>query len=428
MKTLLLSKDFHDILNEIEHSSDHYLITGRAGTGKSTLLQLFKQTTHKKVVLLAPTGVAALNIRGQTIHSFFGFPPRILNASEIKRKSNYGIFLNIDTIVIDEVSMVRSDILDNIDVSLRVQRGNPMPFGGVQMIFFGDLFQLPPVVASQFEKQYFSTVYESAYFFSAKIWQEKQPIVLELRHIYRQEERIFIDLLDKIRTGTMEFDDFQLINERFIPIQNSEEFFITLCSRNDIARHINEEKLNELRSVAHQFQAKIEGEFSPQLFPTDFVLSLKVGAQVMFVKNDPLKRFVNGSLGTVSKIFDDKVYVTLHHGSETEIIVESAEWEYIKYDYSDKNPKEINVKVLGVFSQLPLKLAWAITIHKSQGKTFDSVLINMGKGAFESGQAYVALSRCRTLDGVFLQSPLQQKDIIVDNRIVEYYENLKYIN
>ncbi|MEZ4912037.1 MAG: AAA family ATPase [Saprospiraceae bacterium] len=432
MKLLRLNNDFNDILHELEYTFDNYFITGRAGTGKSTLLQLFRQTTHKRVVVLAPTGIAALNVRGQTIHSFFSFPPRIINKSEIKRSPNFHLFKNIDAIVIDEISMVRADIIDHIHQSLVLNRQNNSLFGGIQMIFFGDLYQLPPVVSGVFEKQYFRTVYHSPYFFSAKIFEQIDLKFIELNKVYRQEEKDFIQLLDKIRTGNMDEDDFWYLNERFCAPENEDDhLLITLSSRNDIASTINKNKLESLPHPVVLFQAKIQGEFSPQLFPTDYSLHLKIGAQVMFVRNDPFRRYVNGTIGIVKRIDEGKVYVVVvhdHTGVENEIEVEPADWDILKYEFNSVTPKEINIKTLGTFTQLPLKLAWAITIHKSQGKTFDKIMIDLGSGAFETGQTYVALSRCRTLNGVYLRNPIKYKDIIVDPRIQSYYNGLKYLN
>lgn len=431
MKLLRLNADFNDILHELEYSQDNYFITGRAGTGKSTLLQLFRQTTHKRVAVLAPTGIAALNVRGQTIHSFFGFPPRIINASEIKKRPNFRLYQNVDAIVIDEISMVRADIIDHIHRFLVLNRQNNALFGGVQMIFFGDLYQLPPVVAGVFEKDYFQSVYPSPYFFSAKIFDHLNLKLIELRKVYRQEERDFIQLLDKIRTGTMDEEDFHYINERFCPPEDDDDqLLITLSTRNDIAANINKHKLEQLPNPISIHQATIQGEFSPQLFPTEYQLQLKIGAQVMFVRNDTFRRYVNGTIGIIQSIENGKVFVQIHDSNNTESVieVETADWEILKYEVNPAMPKEIQIKTLGIFTQLPLKLAWAITIHKSQGKTFDRIMIDLGYGAFETGQTYVALSRCRTLEGVFLKQPIRFRDIIVDPRIQSYYSTLKYLN
>jgi ATP-dependent exoDNAse (exonuclease V) alpha subunit len=427
---IALTPEFSGILDQLEYTSDHLFVTGRAGTGKSTLLQVFRSTTKKRVVVLAPTGIAALNVRGQTIHSFFGFPPRLLNKNEIEKRKNFKIFQNLDMIIIDEISMVRADMIDNIDWFLRVNRGINQAFGGVQMIFFGDLFQLPPVVATPFEKQYFQTTYETPYFFSAHIMQDITFKMVELNQIFRQEERSFINLLDNIRLNSLDYEDFMFLNERHLPLPNEKEFYITLCSRNDIANRINDQELKDISMPSISYQATVVGEFNPQLFPTEFHLELKEGAQVMFVKNDINKKYVNGSIGIVHEANPDKIVVRLQneHEQHENIEVEKQEWEILKYELDNEKQGQITTKVIGTFKQYPIKLAWAITIHKSQGKTFDKVIIDMGQGAFESGQTYVALSRCRTLGGIILKQALKNRDIIVDERISQYYEQIKYLS
>jgi ATP-dependent exoDNAse (exonuclease V) alpha subunit len=425
-----LSSEFTGILDQLEYTQDHLFITGRAGTGKSTLLQVFRNTTKKRVVVLAPTGIAALNVKGQTIHSFFGFPPRLLNRSEIERRKNFRIYVNIDMIIIDEISMVRADMIDNIDYFLRINRNVNQPFGGVQMVFFGDLFQLPPVVSTTFEKEYFRTTYQTPYFFSALVIPYISLKMVELLHVYRQEERNFINLLDNIRLNRLDYEDFMYLNERHLPAPEEKAYFITLCSRNEIANRINEQELKAIDLPGVEYQASITGEFNPHLFPTEFNLVLKVGAQVMFVKNDLQKQFVNGTIGIIKEATYDRIMVSIadDHGDEKCIEVDKQEWEILKYENDPEKPGQITTKVTGIFKQYPLKLAWAITIHKSQGKTFDRVIIDMGGGAFESGQTYVALSRCRTLDGVILKQPLRNRDIIVDERVTEYYEQVKYLS
>jgi ATP-dependent DNA helicase PIF1 len=427
-----LSHEFAEVLNQLEYSTDHLFITGRAGTGKSTLLQVFRSTTKKRTIVLAPTGVAALNVRGQTIHSFFGFPPRLINKSEIEKRKNNRIYKNIDMIIIDEISMVRADMIDNIDTFLQINRENSNPFGGVQMVFFGDLFQLPPVVATPFERQYFSTTYETPYFFSAIVTNRIEMKMVELLHVYRQEERLFINILDNIRTNDIDYDDLITINDRHVPMPDEDDYYITLCSRNDIANRINEHEILALTSIPIQFNATVNGEFNPQLFPTEFNLILKEGAQVMFVRNDINKQYVNGSIGIIHTLTENNIIVSLpDDGSKSGfklIDVDKTEWEIIRYEADKDQPQKIISKIVGTFTQYPLKLAWAITIHKSQGKTFDHVIIDMGGGAFESGQTYVALSRCRTIGGIILKKPLMPRDIFVDNRIAEYYQKIKYLS
>lgn len=428
LQPIQLNDSFNGVIDQLEKSNDNVFITGRAGTGKSTLLQLFRNTTRKRCAVLAPTGIAALNVKGQTIHSFFGFPPRMLNKGDISKRKNRRIYRNLDTIIIDEISMVRADMLDNIDYFLRVNREVNLPFGGVQMIFFGDLFQLPPVVAGDFERKLLKENYETPYFFSAQIINDDFDLhLIELHHVYRQDEKGFIRLLDAIRLNQMDYDDLAEINARNVPLPEDQQYFITLSSRNNIADQINQLEINRLTTESFSYAASINGTFNPRLYPTDPALRLKVGAQVMFVKNDPQKRFVNGTIGIIKDLSHESVKVSINEGGqEQHFELEKIEWEIIKYKSDKDNPKKIATEVIGTFKQYPIKLAWAITIHKSQGKTFDNVIIDMGSGAFEYGQTYVALSRCRKLHGIYLKRPLRPRDIMVDQRVTEWYEWKKY--
>ncbi|MBK6997177.1 MAG: AAA family ATPase [Lewinellaceae bacterium] len=428
--TLQLNDDFRHALDVLEKTDTHLFITGKAGTGKSTLLQLFRNTSHKKVAVLAPTGVAALNVQGQTIHSFFGFPPRIVTPGEaarkVTRKDLLRIYKNLEVLVIDEISMVRADLLDGMDKFLRVNRENYRPFGGVQVVFFGDLFQLPPVVTRDpVESAYFSEYYESPYFFSAKILQDAdfQLETLELRKVYRQESRHFLRLLEAVRVNEVDFDDLEDLNERHQPAFSETDGYITLCARNATADKINQRELSLLETPEHEFIADVKGQFDPGLYPTDFGLRLRKGAQVMFVRNDLEQRqFVNGTIGKITLLNHDTIVVETEEqgGKKRRIEVAKAEWEIIRYKGGATGGLE--TEVVGSFTQYPLRLAWAITIHKSQGKTFDKVLIDLGGGAFEHGQLYVALSRCRTLEGVVLRHRIRPQDVITDDRVVEFYE------
>lgn len=428
LKPLELNASFREALDLMEKTDKGVFITGRAGTGKSTLLRLFRTTTRKKLVVLAPTGVAALNVKGQTIHSFFGFPGRPLSPKDIKKVRNKKVYKNLETIIIDEISMVRADLLDNIDLFLRLNRNNPEPFGGVQMLFFGDLFQLPPVVASDAEAMLFNNYYESPYFFSAHLFDRGYTMeMLELHKVYRQENRYFLRLLDAIRTNRMDFEDLEELNERYLPEFDLEDHYITLSPRNYKVDQINERRLNELKEQEEVFFADVKGNFDPRLYPTEQALKLKLGAQVMFIKNDPEKKFVNGTIGKVLAFGNNTVKVEIkEEGKEKVIEVGKLDWEVLKYVPGKEDDKSIETEVVGTFSQIPLRLAWAITIHKSQGKTFERIIIDMGKGAFEHGQTYVALSRCTSLEGVILKQPIQMKDILTDFRIVEFYE--QYFN
>lgn len=423
-KPLELNADFQYALGLLEKEGKNAFITGRAGTGKSTLLQLFRQTTRKKAVVVAPTGIAALNVKGQTIHSFFGFPPRPLSRQEIRKRRDRRLYQNLEMLVIDEVSMVRADLLDNIDWFLRINRDNPQPFGGLQVAFFGDLFQLPPVVANDLEAYRFQSEYDSPYFFSAHVFQDGFELeTLDLGKVYRQENRHFLRLLDAVRLNLADHEDLEDLNSRYLPSFEAEDFFITLSATNAKVDAINRNKLEGIPLPERQYMAAITGEFDPRLYPTDAILRLKLGAQVMFLKNDPDKQFVNGTIGQVTNMKDDSITVTVEESSgRRSIEVGQMDWEILRYKASLEDPNKIETETIGTFRQFPLRLAWAITVHKSQGKTFDKVIIDLGRGAFEHGQTYVALSRCRSLEGIVLKQPIRHQDIITDERVVEYYE------
>jgi ATP-dependent exoDNAse (exonuclease V) alpha subunit len=426
-----LNDDFRYALDLLEKTETNLFITGKAGTGKSTLLQLFRNTSRKKIAVLAPTGVAALNVQGQTIHSFFGFPPRIITPTEasrkVTRKDQLRIYKNLQVLVIDEISMVRADMLDGMDKFLRVNRENFQPFGGVQVVFFGDLFQLPPVVTRDpVEASYFSDYYDSPYFFSAKVFQDEDFMLetLELRKVYRQESRHFLRLLEAVRVNQLDYDDLEDLNERHEPKFATTEGFITLCARNATADRINQKELSLLDSPEHEFMAEVKGQFDPALYPTEFSLRLRKGAQVMFVRNDIEERkFVNGTIGKITQLTKDTIVVETEDpqtGKKRKIEVYKSEWDVIRYKGSATGGVE--TETIGSFTQYPIKLAWAITIHKSQGKTFEKVLIDLGGGAFEHGQLYVALSRCKTLEGVVLRQAIRMQDVITDERVVTFYE------
>ncbi|MBL7826951.1 MAG: AAA family ATPase [Saprospiraceae bacterium] len=431
---LVLNGDFSYALDVLEKSNRNLFITGKAGTGKSTLLQLFRNTTRKKVAVLAPTGVAALNVQGQTIHSFFGFPPRIITPAEASRKTSrkdlLRLYKSLQVLVIDEISMVRADMLDGIDKFLRVNRENFRPFGGVQLVVFGDLFQLPPVVTKDpIEADYFQSFYETPYFFSAKIFQDPDFDLeaLELSKVYRQESRHFLRLLEAVRLNKLDFDDLEDLNERHVPLPTDLDGYITLTARNMTADKINYQALDQLETKSFEFLGEVKGAFDPGLYPTELALRLKKGAQVMFVRNDvEEKQFVNGTIGKVTHIDHETIVVETEEmgGKKRKIDVAKSEWEIVKYRAGISG--SIETEIVGSFTQYPLKLAWAITIHKSQGKTFDKVILDLGGGAFEHGQLYVALSRCRTLEGIVLRQKIKMKDVITDERVVDFYE--KFFN
>ena len=427
-RPLVLNSDFKYAIDTLEKTNHSMFITGRAGTGKSTLLQLFRNTTRKKTAVLAPTGVAALNVQGQTIHSFFGFPPRIITPEEsnrrVTRKDKKRLYRNLEVLIIDEISMVRADMLDGINRFLQVNRENMQPFGGVQLVVFGDLFQLPPVVTRDpVEAAYFTDYYDSPWCFDAQVLKDPafEMEMIELRKVYRQESRHFLRLLEAIRVSEFDHDDLEDLNERFFPEFIPEEGYITLTARNATADRINTNALDSLVEKEEVFQAEIKGKFDPVLYPTDPALRLRKGAQVMFVKNDPEKQFVNGSIGKVVDLNKNRVRVELRDDSGKTSLVEVApmDWEIVRYKSEEGGG--IDTETMGTFRQYPLKLAWAITIHKSQGKTFDKVIIDLGGGAFEHGQLYVALSRCRTLEGIVLKKPIRPQDVITDERITDFY-------
>ncbi|MFN4256855.1 MAG: ATP-dependent RecD-like DNA helicase [Saprospiraceae bacterium] len=427
---LTLSDDFKFALDTLDKTDRSMFITGRAGTGKSTLLRLFQQTSKKKLVVLAPTGVAALNVQGQTIHSFFGFPHRIVTPKEASRKVSQKHLLNLyrkmETLVIDEISMVRADILDGMDKFLRVNRENFRPFGGVQVVLFGDLFQLPPVVTNDpIERAYFDEYYDSPYFFSGKIIADPdfEMEMLELRKVYRQESRLFLRLLEAVRTNSLDRDDLEDLNDRYVPHFQAptDGGYITLCARNATADRINKLELEKLTAREHSFSAEIKGNFDPALYPTEPELRLRKGAQVMFLKNDPDREFVNGTIGKITQLDSDGLTVQVEEpsGKKRTIDVQKFDWEIKRYTAATSG--DIDTETIGTFRQYPVKLAWAITIHKSQGKTFDKVIVDLGGGAFEHGQLYVALSRCRTLEGIVLRQPIRPRDVITDERVVDFY-------
>lgn len=429
-EVLLLNEDFRRTLDVLERQRVSAFITGRAGTGKSTLLQLFRNTTRRKVAVVAPTGTAAINVRGQTIHSFFGFPPRIVTLKEASKKAfpleRRRLYQKIEVLVIDEISMVRADLLDAINHFLQANRENPAPFGGLQVVLFGDPFQLPPVVSRQnIEREYLNTYYYSPYFFSSHVFEQMGDSfqMIELRRVYRQESQEFLRLLEAVRTNSATQDELGALNARHHPYFSNTEGYVTLCARNDTANRINQQELSRLPGHSRTYEAEITGQFDVSVYPTESMLALKEGAQVMFIKNDPNREFVNGTIGIVKRLHNHGVEVVVEEPNQPKRIieVEPASWEIIRYRI-DEPSGELSTEVLGAFHQLPLRLAWAVTIHKSQGKTFDRVILDLEGGAFEHGQLYVALSRCRTLEGLVLRRPIRPRDVITDERVVDFFE------
>ncbi|MBI5755106.1 AAA family ATPase [Candidatus Peregrinibacteria bacterium] len=431
-----INPDFARALDFLENTNKNIFITGKAGTGKSTLLQYFREHTAKNVAVLAPTGVAALNVKGQTIHSFFHFPPHITVqtvAMQSPSKKLKDLLQKIDAIIIDEVSMVRADLMDCIDVVLQFYRNNPEPFGGLQMIFIGDLYQLPPVVSGKEEQELFRTYYESPYFFSAKVFGKIEMEFLELNKIYRQKDQDFIDLLNKIRNGSVDDHDISNLNTRCNPDFDHDDskniFYVTLTTTNASADILNYKKLSDLNVELKTYDGKITGMFDDKHLPTLMKLSLKIGSQIMLLNNDPGKRWVNGSIGKIIDIEcdeesdEDTIVVKLNDGKT--VYVTPCTWEIFRYFFNKKRG-HLDVEIIGSFTQYPIRLAWAITIHKSQGKTFDNVVIDLGRGSFVQGQVYVAISRCTSFSGMVLKKPIQKKHIWIDYRIMRFLTRYQY--
>lgn len=417
----VLSEEFESIVEQLENTQDHFYITGKAGSGKSTLLAYFRSVTQKNTAVLAPTGVAAIRVKGQTIHSFFGFPPKVIQTRHIKKVRQVELLQNLETLIIDEISMVRADVFDAIDYSLRVHRKKlTQPFGGVQVIVFGDLFQLPPVVNMD-ESSLLERIYPNGqFFFHSNIFQDAQFKTLELQSIYRQTDDHFIYLLNAVRDGSITNSQIENLNDSLVENFEMDEGKIILTTTNARASGINQNYLKQLSSEEFSYRAQATGQFYKELFPTDEVLKLKKGAQVIMIKNDPEKRWVNGSIGTIHDIAEKKIKVKINHKIYE---VKKEKWDRIQYSYDD-DQQEVLENVTGSFKQYPMRLAWAITIHKSQGQTFEKVIIDMSQGSFAPGQLYVALSRCISLEGIELLRPLKKSDVIVNKQLIGFQDRL----
>ncbi|MDR3450035.1 MAG: AAA family ATPase [Alphaproteobacteria bacterium] len=426
---------FAEALDLLADSDKSVFVTGKAGTGKSTLLKHFRRGTKKNVVVLAPTGIAALNVGGQTIHNFFrfGIDVTLHKVAAKKKVRNPKLYAKLETIVIDEVSMVRADILDCIDAFLQLHGPRPgEAFGGVQMVFIGDLYQLPPVVGQQ-DRAIFADHYDTPYFFSAHVMQNFDFQVIELEKVYRQKDHAFVALLNRVRNNTVTDGDIALLNSRLDPVSGHgagsavtpEEgvFSITLTATNQRADDVNTQHLSALKGRAHQKTADVTGDFGREYFPTSPELSFKIGAQVMMLNNDKEGRWVNGSIGIVEAIGKDiekGEYVSVRlQDEETPVAVFPHQWEVYRFALADN---QIQSEPVGTFTQYPFRLAWAVTIHKSQGKTFNRVTIDIGAGAFAAGQVYVALSRCTTFEGILLKTPIQKRHIQTDARIQDFWK------
>lgn len=413
----------------VEMTGRSVFLTGKAGTGKTTFLREVVENSSKRVVVVAPTGIAAINAGGVTIHSFFQLPLHpFIPGSKIESKFAFSkekrsIIKTIDILVIDEISMVRSDLLDAVDSVLRRFRDRTKPFGGVQLLMIGDLQQLTPVVTDE-EADLLRQYYPTPYFFGSRALAKIDYVTIELKEVYRQQDEDFIRILNDVRKGFPSMETINTLNSRYIPDFQSDqdEGYIRLVTHNNMANSYNEQQLEQIDEPLHCFDAQISGTFPEYSYPTDVRLELKTGAQVMFVKNDPSaeKRYYNGKIGHVAEILDDVILVQCP-GEEEAVAVEQLEWENSRYIINE-HTQEMETEVQGVFRQYPLRLAWAITIHKSQGLTFDKAVIDAAS-SFASGQVYVALSRCRTLDGMVLASPLRQNSVMTDIRVEDYIVN-----
>jgi ATP-dependent exoDNAse (exonuclease V) alpha subunit len=428
------NREWQQALQIIQYTRRSLFLTGKAGTGKSTFLRHIAETTKKKHVILAPTGIAAINAGGQTLHSFFKLPfhPLLPNDSSysirnIRKTLKYSgeltkLLRELELIIIDEISMVRADIIDFIDKVLRIYcRNMREPFGGKQLLLVGDIFQLEPVIKED-EWRLMQPFYASAYFFAAKVWQEMQLVSIELRKVYRQSDSQFIGLLDRIRQNHATDADLQSINARVNQSSKQKEngFEITLATRRDTVDYINDLHLSELEGDSTIFKGHIKGDFPETSLPAPMELEIKPGAQVIFIKNDKEKRWVNGTLGVVIYIDEGEGIITVVDEDGHEYDVEREVWENMRYTFNEKEQK-IEEEMLGSFIQFPLRLAWAITVHKSQGLTFRHVKIDFsGGGAFAGGQTYVALSRCTSLEGITLEAPIRRSDIFVRAEVVAF--------
>ena len=431
------NKEFQDALNLIQYTRQSVFLTGKAGTGKSTFLRYICEHTKKKHVVLAPTGIAAINAGGSTLHSFFKLPfyPLLPDNPDFSlqrgriheffkyTKPHRKLLEELELIIIDEISMVRADIIDAVDRILRVYSRNLRePFGGKQILLVGDVFQLEPVVKGD-EREILNRFYPTPYFFSARVFNQIDLVSIELQKVYRQTDATFVGVLDHIRNNTVGATDLQLLNTRYgTQIEESEaDMYITLATRRDNVDHINDKKLAELPGEPVTFSGEITGDFPESSLPTSQELVLKPGAQIIFIKNDFDRRWVNGTIGIISGFdpFEETLYVITDDGKECDVKRES--WRNIRYKYNEEK-KQIEEEELGTFTQYPIRLAWAITIHKSQGLTFSRVVIDFTGGVFAGGQAYVALSRCTSLEGIQLKKPVSRADVFVRPEIIGFAE------
>lgn len=419
--------EFRTVLTLISDTNRSIFLTGKAGTGKSTFLRYLTANCPKKYVVLAPTGIAAVNVGGQTLHSFFKLPfkplmpddPEFSSDRRLKARMKYSrrtvkLLKEIELIIIDEISMVRADTIDFIDRLLRSYTGNKrQPFGGKQLLLVGDVFQLEPVVTADM-REILKRCYKAPYFFNAMAFDQVSLLSVELTKVYRQRESDFVAMLDRIRMGSPTAEDMRRINSRVMKradeVYDEAEMRMTIATRREMVDHINQSRLDALKTPERVYVGKVSGDFPENAYPTDIELTLKEGAQIVFVKNDPEHRWVNGTIGRVAEATDDEISVELENGERHSLDLER--WDNVRYRYDEKTHK-VSEEVLGSFIQFPVKLAWALTIHKSQGLTFRNVTIDVGRGAFTGGQSYVALSRCTSLEGIKLLSTINERDIFV---------------
>lgn len=427
MKKIEINKDFQTAIEILDNTNKSVFITGKAGTGKTTLLEYFRENTSKQVVVLAPTGVAALNVGGQTIHSFFRFGTDITYEKVTGKSSKFAnkIIKELDILIIDEISMVRADMLDCIDKAMRLAVGSKRPFGGKQMAFFGDLYQLPPVVKSS-ERKAFTDKYETCYFYSANVMKEFNMEFVELETIYRQHDDVCIDILNGIRNNTITDELIDVLNARHDPefVPDRDDFYVTLTSRNDTARKINDYFLNSLDGKKYIFEADTTGEINKNDMPGENVLALKPGAQVMFLNNNAEDGWVNGTMGVVTDIDTSAEMIEVRTMDGMTVFVPRYQWKLNRYIYN-ADTKAIETETIGEFEQFPIRLAWALTIHKSQGKTFPKLIVD-SSGVFAAGQIYVALSRCTGLDGLVLKRKIEKRHILTDWRVPKFLTSFQY--